>query len=49
VIKWKYIENAANAVMDRNNDGCRIVIGAGVPYKPLPDIEGKVKSCEGWS
>jgi len=35
--------------MDRNNDGCGIVIGGGVLYEPLPDIEGKVRSYEGWS
>ena len=47
VIKWKYIENAANAVIDRNHNGCRIVIKVEILYEPSPDIERglRIREC----
>ena len=40
------MKDAAIAVIDRNHDGCRIVIGGEMIYEPLPDIEGKIRSYE---
>jgi len=47
MVKWKYIENVANTLIDRNYSCCGIITGGRVPYEPLHDIERKVRSYEG--
>lgn len=49
MVKWKYIENVASTVIGRNRSCCGIITGGRVLYEPLPDIERRVRSYEGWS
>jgi hypothetical protein len=39
-IKWQYIEHAANAIIDRNRNGCGIVIEGMILYELLPNKGG---------